>query len=37
MQKILIDTDVLLDFYFDRQPYSHDASENFIALRREIY
>lgn len=33
MQKILIDTDVLLDFYFDRQPFSHDASE--ILLRCE--
>ncbi len=33
MQKILIDTDVLLDFYFDRQPFSHDAAE--ILLRCE--
>ncbi len=33
MQKILIDTDVLLDFYFDRQPFSQDAAE--ILLRCE--
>jgi predicted nucleic acid-binding protein len=33
MQKILIDTDILLDFYFDRQPFSHDTAE--ILLRCE--
>lgn len=27
MKKILIDTDVLLDFLFDRKPYSDDASK----------
>jgi len=27
MDKILIDTDVLLDFFFDRQPFSEDASK----------
>ena len=27
MQKILIDTDVLLDFFFDRQPFSEDSSK----------
>lgn len=26
MEKILIDTDVILDFLFDRQPFSDDAS-----------
>lgn len=26
MEKILIDTDVILDFFFDRAPYSFDAS-----------
>jgi predicted nucleic acid-binding protein len=26
MEKILIDTDVILDFFFDRAPYSIDAS-----------
>lgn len=27
MQKILIDTDVILDFFFDREPFSEDASK----------
>ena len=27
MDKILIDTDVILDFFFDRKPFSDDASE----------
>ncbi|WP_317126008.1 PIN domain-containing protein [Chryseobacterium sp. SC28] len=27
MDHILIDTDVILDFFFDRKPYSDDASE----------
>ena len=26
MKKILIDTDVILDFFFDRQPYSKNAA-----------
>jgi len=26
MTKILIDTDVVLDFFFDRQPYADDAA-----------
>ena len=26
MNKILLDTDVILDFFFDRQPFSEDAS-----------
>lgn len=26
MKKILIDTDVLLDFFFDRKPYSDESS-----------
>jgi predicted nucleic acid-binding protein len=26
MKKILIDTDVILDFFFDRSPYSDDAA-----------
>jgi len=25
MDKILIDTDVILDLFFDRQPFSEDA------------
>lgn len=27
MGKILIDTDVILDFFFDRQPFSEEASQ----------
>lgn len=27
MSKILIDTDVILDFFFDRKPFSEDASK----------
>lgn len=27
MDKILIDTDVILDFFFDRKPFSDDASQ----------
>lgn len=27
MQKLLIDTDVILDFFFDRKPYSDHASQ----------
>lgn len=26
MEKILIDTDVILDFFFDRHPFSNDAA-----------
>jgi len=27
MEKILIDTDVILDFFFDRKPFSEEASQ----------
>ena len=27
MEKILIDTDVILDFFFDRKPFSEDACQ----------
>jgi len=27
MDKVLIDTDVILDFFFDREPFSADASK----------
>ena len=30
MDKILIDTDVILDFFFDRKPFSDFASEIFL-------
>lgn len=29
MTRILIDTDVILDFFFDRQPFSENASKIF--------
>ena len=29
MEKILIDTDVILDFFFDRQPFSEHAAKIF--------
>jgi len=29
MDKVLIDTDVILDFFFDRQPFSEFATEIF--------
>jgi predicted nucleic acid-binding protein len=29
MTQILIDTDVILDFFFDRQPFSENASKIF--------
>ena len=27
MQKVLIDTDVILDFFFDRKPFSDNAAQ----------
>src|SRR6478735_4333964 len=30
MDKVLIDTDVILDFFFDRQPFSEDATKIFL-------
>ena len=30
MDKILIDTDVILDLFFDRQPFSEDTAKNLI-------
>ncbi|RZJ29681.1 MAG: PIN domain-containing protein [Chryseobacterium sp.] len=27
MENVLIDTDVILDFFFDRKPFSDDASQ----------
>ena len=29
MDKVLIDTDVILDFFFDRQPFSENAAKIF--------
>jgi predicted nucleic acid-binding protein len=29
MQRVLIDTDVLLDFFFDRKPFSDNAAQIF--------
>lgn len=30
MEKVLIDSDVILDFFFDRKPFSDDASQLLI-------
>lgn len=30
MEKVLIDTDVILDFFFDRQPFAEHATEIFL-------
>ena len=27
MKRVLIDTDVILDFFFDREPFSHNAAK----------
>lgn len=35
MNHVLIDTDVLLDFLFDREPYAEDASKILIRCEHE--
>ncbi len=37
MNRILIDTDVILDFFFDREPFSDDASKILsLCEKREL-
>ncbi|PIQ27506.1 MAG: DNA-binding protein [Bacteroidetes bacterium CG18_big_fil_WC_8_21_14_2_50_41_14] len=36
MKKVLIDTDVLLDFFFDRKPYSKDSAIILSHCERNI-
>ncbi len=36
MNNILIDTDVMLDFFFDRQPFSEQASMILILCEKKI-
>jgi predicted nucleic acid-binding protein len=36
MKKILIDTDVILDFFFDRKPFSDDASKLLMLCEKKI-
>ncbi len=36
MNKIFIDTDVILDFFFDRKPFSDDATKLFILCEKKI-
>lgn len=37
MDKVLIDTDVILDFFFDREPFSTDASKILsLCEKREV-
>lgn len=35
MHKILVDTDVILDFFFDRQPFSENASKILSLCERK--
>jgi len=35
MDKVLIDTDVILDFFFDREPYSNHAAQIFSLCESE--
>ena len=36
MKKVLIDTDVILDFFFDRKPYSDDSTEILSLCERGL-
>ncbi len=35
MDKVLIDTDVILDFFFDRKPFSNEASQILSLCERK--
>ena len=35
MEKVLIDTDVILDFFFDRQPFAAHATEIFMMCENQ--
>jgi predicted nucleic acid-binding protein len=35
MEKVLIDTDVILDFFFDRQPFAEQATEIFLMCENQ--
>ena len=36
MDKVLIDTDVILDFFFDRQPFAEFAAEIFLLCENNV-
>jgi len=36
MNKILIDTDVILDFFFDRKPFSDDATKIMMLCEKKV-
>ncbi len=36
MEKVLIDTDVLLDFFFDRKPFSNYATKVLSLCKKDI-
>lgn len=36
MQNILIDTDVILDFFFDREPFATDAAKIFSLCEMKV-
>ena len=35
MEKVLIDTDVILDFFFNRQPFAEHATEIFLMCENQ--
>lgn len=37
MDKVLIDTDVILDFFFDREPFAEFATEIFNLCEENGY
>ncbi|MCB0820542.1 MAG: PIN domain-containing protein [Bacteroidetes bacterium] len=36
MKKILIDTDIILDFFFDRKPFSEDATKLLVLCEKKM-
>jgi predicted nucleic acid-binding protein len=36
MKNVLIDTDVILDFFFDREPFSENAAQVLSLCERKI-
>ncbi len=36
MNKVLIDTDVILDFFFDRKPFSDDATKILMLCEKKV-
>ena len=36
MQKVLIDTDIILDFFFDREPFSENAAQILSLCEKKV-